>query len=70
MFYFFRRDGVTMRCEVRTDLQGDGYELVIERPDAVVCVERFSEPAALNHRWSELEQSLLREGWGPHVHGV
>ena len=66
MFYFFRRGTATVRCEVRTDSDGQGYELVVERPDAMVSVERFVEPPALNRRWTEVERTLLREGWrGP-----
>jgi hypothetical protein len=71
MFYFFRRDDVRVRCEVRTDPQGDGYELVIDRPDTPVRIERFQEPAGLNQRWTDLERTLLREGWwGPYAPDV
>jgi hypothetical protein len=68
MFYFFYRGGVTIRCEVRMDALGEGYELVIERPDAMVRVERFRESAGLNERWADLQQALRQEGWGgPHI---
>jgi hypothetical protein len=68
MFYFFRRGTATVRCEVRTDSDGQGYELVVDRPDAMVSVERFGEPPELNRRWSEIERTLLREGWrGPQL---
>jgi hypothetical protein len=68
MFYFFRRGPATLRCEVRADSNGEGYELIVDRPDAMVSVERFGEPPALNRRWSELERTLLREGWsGPQL---
>ena len=44
----------------------DGYELVIDQPDAVVQVERFSGAEALNRRWLDVEGRLLRQGWrGP-----
>ena len=67
MFYFFRRGDVTVRCEVRPDPHGGGYELVIDRPDAMVRIERYQEPASLNERWTTLEQTLLDEGWwGPY----
>lgn len=66
MFYFFRRDGASVRCEVRSDADGTGYELVVDRPDAMVSVERFLAPPDLNRRWREIERSLIREGWdGP-----
>jgi hypothetical protein len=55
-----------IRCEVRPVLDGDGYELVIDRPDALVQVERFTGAEALNRRWLDVEQRLLRQGWrGP-----
>lgn len=64
MFYFFRRGAVSIRCEVRPDRGGDGYELIIDRPDAVVRVEHFREPGELNRRWVDLQRTLIREGWG------
>jgi len=68
MFYFFYRDGVSIRCEVRMDARGEEYELIIERPDAMVRVERFRESAGLNERWASLQQGLREEGWaGPHI---
>ena len=68
MFYFFRRGAASIRCEVRTDTWGDGYELIVDRPDAMVCVERFDASPDLNRRWREIERDLIRDGWqGPHV---
>ena len=67
MFYFFRRGAVSIRCEVR-DSDGDGYELIVDRPDAMIRVERFGTPPELNRRWREIERGLIREGWhGPQV---
>jgi hypothetical protein len=61
---FFSRGGGIIRCEVRP--AGDGYELSIDRPDAVVQVERFSGAEALNRRWLDVEGLLLTQGWrGP-----
>ena len=52
--------------EVRTDSLGDGYELIVDRPDAMVSVERFDSPPELNRRWRQIERTLIREGWrGP-----
>lgn len=66
MFYFFRRGDALIRCEVRTDWNGDGYELVIDRSDSMVRVERFRGAGELNDRWTEFEGGLLRDGWrGP-----
>lgn len=66
MFYFFRRGEAQIRCEVRTDWNGEGYELVIDRTDSMVQVERFRGAGELNRRWTEFEGMLLRDGWrGP-----
>jgi hypothetical protein len=63
---FFSRDDSVIRCEVRPVDDGGGYELVIDHPDAVVQVERFSGAEALNRRWMDVEGRLLRQGWrGP-----
>jgi hypothetical protein len=66
VFYFFRRGDSLIRCEVRTDWNGEGYELVIDRTDAMVRVEWFRGAGELNRRWTEFEGRLLRDGWlGP-----
>ena len=66
MFYFFERAGASLRCEVRVDSAGQGYELIVDRPDAMVRVERFGDPPELNRRFQEIERALAREGWrGP-----
>jgi len=62
MLYFFQRAESVIRCEIRLDWNGDGYELLIHERDAV-CVERFREPTALASRWSELEGELIKAGW-------
>jgi hypothetical protein len=63
--FFSRAEGI-IRCEVRPSNDGNGYELLIDRPDAVVQVERFSGAEALNKRWVDVEGCLLRQGWrGP-----
>ena len=68
MFYFFRRGAASIRCDVRTDSGGTGYELIVDRPDAMVSVERFGAPPELNRRWREIERTLIREGWqGPRM---
>jgi hypothetical protein len=63
--FFSRAEGV-IRCEVRPAMDGQGYELVIDRPDSAVLVERFSGAEDLNRRWVDVEGRLLRQGWrGP-----
>lgn len=67
MVCFFSRSEGIIRCEVRPVLDGDdSYELIIDRPDAMVQVERFSDAGTLNERWTDVEEGLLRQGWrGP-----
>jgi hypothetical protein len=61
---FFSRAEGFIRCEVRPAI--DGYELVIDRPDSFVQVERFRGAEELNKRWVDVEGRLLRQGWrGP-----
>jgi hypothetical protein len=63
---FFSRAESVIRCEVRPSGDGDGYELVIDRPDAAVQIERFAGAEELNKRWVDVEGCLLRQGWrGP-----
>jgi len=63
---FFSRADSVIRCEVRQVDDGSGYELVIDHPDAVAQVERFSGAEALNRRWMVVEGRLRRQGWrGP-----
>lgn len=63
---FFSRADSVIRCEVRPVEDGSGYELVIDHPEAVVEVERFTCAEALNRRWTDVEGRLLRQGWrGP-----
>ncbi|MGH9329574.1 MAG: hypothetical protein ACRD09_03955 [Vicinamibacterales bacterium] len=62
---------MSIRCEVRPDSCGEGYELVIDRPDAAIRVEHFTGPRELNQRWVDLQRTLSREGWGgPHGRSV
>jgi hypothetical protein len=62
MLYFFERAGSVIRCEIRLDWNGAGYELVIDAPNSKQ-VEKFQEPNELNQRWAELERTLLSDGW-------
>jgi hypothetical protein len=65
VFYFFSRGASQIRCEVRVDRTGAGYELVVDGPESL-HVEHFNETNALNRRWCELQHSLVKEGWsGP-----
>ena len=62
MLYFFQRADSVIRCEIRLDWDGDGYELLIHTRNAV-RVERFQDTIALTRRWSQFEGQLIKEGW-------
>jgi hypothetical protein len=62
MLYFFQRAETVIRCEIRLEWDGDGYELLIHGPDTI-RVERFQELDGLARRWSELEGELIKDGW-------
>lgn len=64
MIWSFERGSEQARCEVRRQVEGDGYELVITRPDSET-VERFDDPAALIDRSVAYLDALRREGWNP-----
>lgn len=66
MIWFFEREGEHLRCEVRTQIEGDRYDLVILHPDGTETVETFTDSRELNRRAAELELDLKAHGWtGP-----
>jgi hypothetical protein len=66
MIWFFERKGEHLRCEIRSQVEGDRYDLVITRPDGTESTERFSDSKELNRRVTEVERSLKGDGWdGP-----
>ncbi len=66
MIWFFERKGEHLRCEIRTQIEGDRYDLVIVHADGSETIESFSDSRELNRRTAELEQALRSEGWdGP-----
>jgi hypothetical protein len=68
MIWFFERQGAHMRCEVRSMVEGDRYQLVITEPDGVERIESFTNSNDLTRRTLELECERARDGWnGPHM---
>ncbi len=66
MIWFFERRGEHLRCEIRTQVEGDRYDLVITHPDGTETVETFTDSRELSRRAGELEETLRRHGWnGP-----
>ena len=67
MIWFFERQGDHLRCEVRTQIEGDRFDLVITHPDGTETVESFTDDKELNRRTLELQARWHREGWnGPY----
>jgi hypothetical protein len=68
MIWFFERKGTHLRCEVRSIVEGDRYELVITDADGNERVESFTNSNDLAKRTLELETQWVRDGWnGPHM---
>jgi hypothetical protein len=66
VFYFYRREGSTVTCEMRPGASGSGSEIVIMEPGKPVVVEHYETAAALHARWRELQEQFQSEGWwGP-----
>jgi hypothetical protein len=66
MFYFFQRGGDFMRCEVRTAVDGDGYEICIVARDGTERIERLPTSEQVHQRWLQLHDSFRHDGWfGP-----
>ncbi len=66
MIWFYSKQGRHLRCEVRQQVEGDRFDLVITEPDGSERVEHFVDSAAVTRRSIQLETEWLRDGWdGP-----
>lgn len=63
MLWTFKRNGEQLRCEIRRESIGPGYELIITNPDGSQRMERFDDTAALIKRTLELQRDLIEAGW-------
>lgn len=63
MLWTFDRDGEMLRCEIRRDGVGSGYELIITNPDRSQRMERFENTAALIKRSFDLQREFIEAGW-------
>lgn len=71
MIWFYQRRGEHLRCEIRQQIEGDRFELVLTLPDGSERVEAFDDSATLNKRSIELEKALQAKGWnGPFARGI
>jgi hypothetical protein len=65
MIWFFERQDARLLYEIRRQMDGDDYELVVTFPDGRQEVEQFVDPGALIARSQQLQDSLRAQGWEP-----
>ena len=63
MLWVFERKDEQMRCEIRREGAGPGYEMIVTNPDGSQRMERFDETSALIKRTLEFQRELLESGW-------
>jgi hypothetical protein len=59
MLWIFERKGEQMRCEIRRDGVGAGYEMIVTTPDGSQRMERFDDTTALLKRTLDFQRELL-----------
>ena len=65
MIWFFERNEAKLLYEIRRQLDGNDYELVVTFPDGHQEVESFADPHALIERSQRLQDALRAQGWRP-----
>ena len=63
MLWIFERQGEQMRCEIRREGDGVGYEMLLTSPDGSQRMERFDDTSDLIKRTLDLQRDLLESGW-------
>ena len=71
VIWFYERKGEHLRCEIRQQVEGDRFALVVTLPDGTERTEMFDDSYALNRRSVELEKMLTQKGWnGPFARDI
>ena len=65
MIWFFERQTSRLLYEIRRQVDGEDYELVVTFPDGRQEVEKFKDAVSLIERSHDLQESLKAEGWTP-----
>lgn len=65
MIWFFERQTSRLLYEIRRQVDGDDYELVVTFPDGRQEVEHFKDALSLIERSQRLQETLRAEGWMP-----
>jgi hypothetical protein len=63
MIWVFERAREQLRCEIRRETTGLGFELIVTNPDGSQRMERFGETSALIKRSLDLQMELIDAGW-------
>jgi hypothetical protein len=63
MLWIFERKGKQMRCEIRREGIGPGYEMIVTNPDGSQRMERFDDTTDLIKRTLDFQRELLESGW-------
>jgi len=71
VIWFYEKKGEHLRCEIRQQVEGDRFTLVVTLPDGSERSEIFDDSRTLNTRSLELEKMLRDKGWnGPFARGI
>jgi hypothetical protein len=71
VIWFYERKGEHLRCEIRQQVEGDRFALVVTLPDGTERTEFFEDSRSLNSRSVELEKMLREKGWnGPFARDI
>jgi hypothetical protein len=63
MIWFFERRHLRLRYEIRRQLDGPGFELLITYPDGAQHLERYADSDGVLARSRGLQRVLLQAGW-------
>jgi hypothetical protein len=71
VIWFYERSGQHLRCEIRQQVEGDRFALVVTLPDGTERTELFEDSGVLNRRSVEIEKMLNQKGWnGPFARDI
>ena len=65
MIWFFEKQRSRLLYEIRHQVDGNDYELVVTFPDGRQEVEQFGDAGALIERSEQLQETLRADGWTP-----
>ena len=65
MIWFFEKHRSRLLYEIRRQVDGNDYELVVTFPDGLQEVEQFVDASALIERSQRLQETLRADGWAP-----